>query len=217
MSEASLLDFDWRLPAGVRAAFTTRLGRRELGALGFVQRGDACGRCAGRRCRESRAARDAARAARGACAGSTRCMARSWRISIRTRRVVITADAAVARTDGRVCVVMVADCLPVLFASRDGRRIAAAHAGWRGLAAGVLEQTVAAMGVRGDVLTAWLGPAISQEHFEVGEEVRAAFVDADRGAAACVRAECARAMAGGSRRARAPAAGGARRHRCQRR
>ena len=55
--------------------------------------------------------------------------------------------------------------------------------GWRGLAAGVLEQTVAAMGVRGDELTAWLGPAISQEHFEVGDEVRAAFVDADPGAA----------------------------------
>jgi YfiH family protein len=72
----------------------------------------------------------------------------------------------------------------VLFASQDGRRIAAAHAGWRGLAAGVLEQTVAAMGVRGDVLTAWLGPAISQEHFEVGDDVRAAFADADSGAAA---------------------------------
>jgi YfiH family protein len=96
---------------------------------------------------------------------------------------VLTADAAVARTDGRVCVVMVADCLPVLFASRDGRRIAAAHAGWRGLAAGVLERTVAAMGVRGDVLTAWLGPAISRAHFEVGEEVRAVFVDVDPGAA----------------------------------
>jgi YfiH family protein len=78
---------------------------------------------------------------------------------------------------------MVADCLPVLFASRDGRRLAAAHAGWRGLAAGVLERTVAALGVPGDVLSAWLGPAISQQNFEVGGEVREAFVAADPGAA----------------------------------
>jgi hypothetical protein len=95
----------------------------------------------------------------------------------------ITADAVVTRQAENACVVMVADCLPVLFASRDGRRIAAAHAGWRGLASGVLEQTVAALGVHGEVLTAWLGPAISKKHFEVGEEVRAAFVDTDSGAA----------------------------------
>src|SRR6185295_14872095 len=86
-------------------------------------------------------------------------------------RGVITADAAIARQPGRVCVVMVADCLPVLFASRDGQRIAAAHAGWRGLASGVLEQTVKALDVPGAELTAWLGPAISQAHFEVGDEV----------------------------------------------
>ena len=95
---------------------------------------------------------------------------------------MITADASVARTEGRVCVVMVADCLPVLFASRDGSRIAAAHAGWRGLASGVLEQTVKALDVPGEELIAWLGPAISQAHFEVGEEVRETFVKADRAA-----------------------------------
>jgi YfiH family protein len=78
---------------------------------------------------------------------------------------------------------MVADCLPVLFASRDGRRVAAAHAGWRGLAAGVLERTVADLGVPGGELSAWLGPAISQQNFEVGGEVREAFVAADPGAA----------------------------------
>jgi YfiH family protein len=78
---------------------------------------------------------------------------------------------------------MVADCLPVLFASRDGARVGAAHAGWRGLASGVLENTVAALGVPAGQLTAWIGPGILQEHFEVGGEVRAAFVDADAGAA----------------------------------
>ena len=123
-----------------------------------------------------------------------------------TGRVSATADASIATLPGRVCVVMVADCLPVLFASRDGQRIAAAHAGWRGLAAGVLERTVAALGVAPAELSAWLGPAISQQHFEVGEEVRAAFVGADAGAAACFSANDARALAGGSRRASRAAA-----------
>ena len=75
-----------------------------------------------------------------------------------------------------------ADCLPVLFCSRDGQHIGAAHAGWRGLAAGVLENTYAAMGVPASELRVWLGPAISQEHFEVGDEVREVFVNADRAA-----------------------------------
>ena len=78
-----------------------------------------------------------------------------------------TADAAVARARG-VCVVMVADCLPVLFASRDGRRIGAAHAGWRGLAAGVLENTVAALDVPAAELTAWLGPGDLAQAFRGG-------------------------------------------------
>ena len=83
---------------------------------------------------------------------------------------------------------MVADCLPVLFASRDGKRIAAAHAGWRGMVAGVLERTVAALGVAPSELSAWLGPAISQRHFEVGEEVREAFIGVEAGAADCFSA-----------------------------
>jgi YfiH family protein len=85
------------------------------------------------------------------------------------------ADASVTSRAGVVCVVMVADCLPVLFAAKDGSRIAAAHAGWRGLATGILENTVAALGMPGNRLRAWLGPAISQRHFEV----RRAFVATD--------------------------------------
>jgi YfiH family protein len=101
--------------------------------------------------------------------------------------IPFTADAAVASRAGAACVVMVADCLPVLFCSSDGQRIGAAHAGWRGLAAGVLERTVEAMGVPAGELRAWLGPAISQEHFEVGDEVREAFVKTDRAANARFR------------------------------
>lgn len=89
------------------------------------------------------------------------------------------ADASVGTANEYVCVVRTADCLPVLFCTRDGQQFAAAHAGWRGLAAGVLENTVAALGVPADQLLAWMGPAISQPAFEVGEEVREVFVEND--------------------------------------
>lgn len=98
------------------------------------------------------------------------------------------ADAVTGHETGDVCAVRTADCLPVLFCARDGSVIAAAHAGWRGLAAGVLENTVAAMACTGSELMAWIGPAISQPNFEVGDEVREAFVAHDPAAARCFAA-----------------------------
>ncbi len=89
------------------------------------------------------------------------------------------ADASVSADPRHICVVRTADCLPVLICSSDGREVAAAHAGWRGLAAGILEATVGRMAHRAGDLMVWLGPAISQPAFEVGDEVRAAFVDGD--------------------------------------
>lgn len=86
------------------------------------------------------------------------------------------ADASFATEPGVVCAVLTADCLPVLFAARDGSAVAAAHAGWRGLADGVLEATLDALPVPNRELFAWLGPAISQPAFEVGGEVRERFV-----------------------------------------
>lgn len=94
------------------------------------------------------------------------------------------ADAAVTFTPGHVLAVLTADCLPVVLASRCGGRLGVAHAGWRGLAAGVLEATVQALGGPGQDLVAWLGPAIGPAAFEVGVEVRAAFVDPDPATAA---------------------------------
>jgi polyphenol oxidase len=94
------------------------------------------------------------------------------------------ADAALTRARGRICAIQVADCMPVLLAAADGSAVGAAHAGWRGLAGGVLEATVRAMNTPAGGLLAWLGPAIGQAHYEVGEEVRAAFVSADAGASA---------------------------------
>ena len=84
------------------------------------------------------------------------------------------ADASFTDQSGVVCAVLTADCLPVLFCGDQGAVIAAAHAGWRGLQAGVIEQTIAAMNCRD--LQVWLGPAIGPAHFEVGDEVREAFV-----------------------------------------
>jgi polyphenol oxidase len=85
------------------------------------------------------------------------------------------ADAAVTSSAGVVCAIQVADCMPVLFAARDGSVVGAAHAGWRGLAGGVLEATVAAMNVPASELVAWLGPAIGPSRFEVGDDVVQAF------------------------------------------
>jgi hypothetical protein len=80
---------------------------------------------------------------------------------------------------------MTADCLPVLFCDKEGTRVGIAHAGWRGLAAGVLPATIASMGADPARILAWLGPAVGQRAYEVGEEVRRALVGADPGAVAC--------------------------------
>lgn len=94
------------------------------------------------------------------------------------------ADAACAREAGLACIVMTADCLPVLFCDRAGTVVAAAHAGWRGLQGGVLEESIAAMGCEPGVILAWLGPAIGPTAFEVGGEVRDAFMAEQAEAAA---------------------------------
>ena len=86
------------------------------------------------------------------------------------------ADAAVTRTPGVTLAILTADCLPVLFCAKDGSEIAAAHAGWRGLSAGVLEDTVAALRAPPGQILAWLGPAIGPHSYEVGGEVRDAFL-----------------------------------------
>ena len=106
------------------------------------------------------------------------------------------ADASVTTTPGRVLAIMTADCLPVLLASRDGKVVGAAHAGWRGLAAGVIEQTVALMRAKQSKQTqtdaepqseilAYLGPAIGPHAFEVGSEVREIFIAQNSASAAC--------------------------------
>jgi YfiH family protein len=98
------------------------------------------------------------------------------------------ADAAITRSSGKVCAILTADCLPIVFATESGDAVAAAHAGWRGLSAGVIRATVQAIGAPSERLLAWLGPAIGPKHFEVGEEVREAFLSGDPGAGAAFQA-----------------------------
>jgi YfiH family protein len=183
MNDASLLQFDWQLPAGVRAAFTTRVGGVSSAPWDSFNLathvGDELGRVAANRARLAELLKLEAEPA---------WLNQVHGIEVKNidgapfSPIPFAADAAVTTRAGAACVVMVADCLPVLFYSRDGQRVGAAHAGWRGLVAGVLERTVAAMGVPGEELCAWLGPSISQDHFEVGNEVREAFVNSDRAA-----------------------------------
>lgn len=103
------------------------------------------------------------------------------RIDAATPSDAVAADAAITTLPGVACTIQVADCLPVLFADRAGRAVGAAHAGWRGLAGGVLDATIAALHDAGaDDPLAWLGPCIGPRRFEVGDDVRVAFGDSDR-------------------------------------
>jgi purine-nucleoside/S-methyl-5'-thioadenosine phosphorylase / adenosine deaminase len=182
--DPSLLEFSWRLPGGVRAAFTTRLGGVSVAPWDSLNVGAHVGDAP-----ESVAANRARVNALLSLPSEPAWLSQVHGVAVLDLDATLsdaqpqTADAAITRQRGRVCAIMVADCLPVLFSTRDGTRIGAAHAGWRGLASGVLENTVGALGMPGHELTAWLGPAISREHFEVGDEVRAAFVAGGPGAA----------------------------------
>lgn len=173
----------WPAPAHVRALVTTRNGGISNGPYSSLNLGDHVG--------------DTPQAV-----ARNRAILREhlpsdplWLNQVHTTGVVETAtacgvpeaDASVARQENQVCAVLTADCLPVLLCDRGGTVVAAAHAGWRGLAAGVIEQTVASMGVAPHELLAWFGPAIGPDAFEVGEEVRTAFVSLHPAAAQAFR------------------------------
>ncbi len=184
MKSPSLLEFEWKLPTGVRAAFTTRLGGvsaapwDSFNVATHVNDDPAHVTANRTKLRELLAL-----SAEPAWLNQVHGVA-VHEIEAGAPAAPVTADAAITSRAGEACVVMVADCVPVLFAARDGSRIAAAHAGWRGLASGVLEKTVRALRVPGHELKAWIGPCISREHFEVGDEVREEFVKQDAAASA---------------------------------
>lgn len=173
----SCLRPDWPAPENVRALFTLRTGGVSTGAFASLN--------VGAHVQDDPVA--VAENRRRIAAAFDLPGEPAWLSQVHGCRVVrlgppetagAAADGVVSTVPGRVCAIQVADCLPVLFAARDGSVVGAAHAGWRGLLAGVLENTVAALNVPPAGLLAWIGPGIGRAHFEVGAEVREAFVGA---------------------------------------
>lgn len=162
---------DWPAPARVKSLMTTRVGGVSQAPWTSFNLGDHVGDDA------AHVAANRARLRRHMPAEP------GWLRQVHGARVVELgrepnpeADASFTRASGQVCAVLTADCLPVLFCDRAGSVVAAAHAGWRGLADGVLEATVAAMQVPPGDLLVWLGVAIGPLAFEVGDEVRETFI-----------------------------------------
>jgi YfiH family protein len=163
---------DWDAPANVAAISTTRSGGVSGGPYAALNLGDHVGDDPAAVAENRRRLRVALR-----LPGEP-----AWLQQVHGTRLRLPgdgdacADACLADHPGGVCVVMTADCLPVLFCNAAGTRVAAAHAGWRGLLAGVLEQTLAGFDDPPREVLAWLGPAIGPRAFEVGDEVRGGFV-----------------------------------------
>lgn len=172
---------DWPAPARIRSLSTTRAGGVSTGPWSSLNLGFDTGD-------ESAAVAENRRRLRSRLPCEP-----YWLRQVHGDRVVShgsagsgpRADAVTSTGRGEVCAVLTADCLPVLFCDLDASCVAAAHAGWRGLAAGVLEATVAALGRPPENLLAWLGPCIGPAAYEIGNEVRDVFVEADSATAGC--------------------------------
>ena len=179
-----LLPAEWQAPPGVRAFSTLRTGGTSAAPWNSLNLGAHVGDSRDSVEANRRMLREAA-----ALPAEPHWLEQVHGIAVADADVAgafTRADAAVGTHPGRVCVVMTADCLPVVLASVDGAVVGAAHAGWRGLAAGVIEATLDAMRRRspaGTTFQAWLAPAIGAANFEVGDDVRAAFLAADPQAA----------------------------------
>lgn len=175
LSIADVIVPDWPAPANVHALFTTRAGGVSSGSYASLNLG----------AHVSDSPEGVAENRRRL--GTLMPRAPAWLRQVHGTAVArmedvfaagrdIDADAAFTANANTPCAVLIADCLPVLFTDVDGSVVAAAHAGWRGLSAGVLEASVAAMKIAPDNIMAWLGPAIGARAFEVGAEVREAFL-----------------------------------------
>jgi len=176
---------DWDAPARVRAFVTTRAGGVSGGEFASMNLGGSSGDDPAYVARNRLIVREQLPAAarwmkqvHGTDVADLDALAESQ---------VPVADAAVASKPGRVGVVLTADCMPLFLADESAERIAVAHAGWRGMAAGVIERTLEAMGSNPSRVMAWMGPTIGPAAFEVGPEVREAFMAADMDAGAAFR------------------------------
>jgi YfiH family protein len=179
---------DWPAPANVRAVCTTRHGGVSLGRYDSLNLGDHVGDEPAHVGRNRALLRDAI----GAQPVFLQQVHGTGVVALDAAQDAVrdgtAADACTATTTGLACTIMVADCLPVLFTDEAGHRVAAAHAGWRGLAGGVLEQTLKSFEDAGVArVVAWVGPCIGPKAFEVGPEVKAAFEAHAAEAASCFR------------------------------
>lgn len=183
-----MLETGWSPPAGVRAAFTLRSGGASAPPWHSLNLGTHVGddplAVAHNRRRVAQALNLPAEPRWLSQVHGTAVHQVGAPTSSAPSDAVPVADAAVTREAGVVLAIMVADCLPVLLAAEDGSVLGAAHAGWRGLVAGVIERTVESMGEDPSRLRAWLGPCIGPRRFEVGDEVREAFLAAGDAASA---------------------------------
>jgi YfiH family protein len=177
---------DWPAPERVRAFVTTRAGGVSSGEYASMNLGSSSGDDPDNVARNRLVVREHLpsmprwmRQVHGAEVADLDCLAEDE---------VAVADAAAVSHPGRVAVVLTADCMPVFFTDRAGTRVAVAHAGWRGLAAGVLENAARAIRAEPRETIAWMGPAIGPDAFEVGPEVRDAFMQVDANAADAFRA-----------------------------
>lgn len=185
MDRLDWIEPDWPAPAQVRALTTTRAGGVSLGSYAGLNLGDHVGDD------PARVALNRAQLRQGLGLPTEPQWLRQVHgcavASDPAQAGVCEADAALATGPGLVCAVLTADCLPLLFCDRAGTRVAAVHAGWRGLADGVIEAAVGALHTAPADLLVWLGPAIGPGAFEVGDEVRAAFLARDPAAAVAFR------------------------------
>lgn len=177
---------DWPAPARVRAFVTTRAGGVSEGEHAAMNLGLSSGD------RAEHVERNRA-IVRAVLPADPRYLRQVHGIDVAeidalAPNAAIIADGAVTGSPGNVATVLTADCMPLLLAARAGTRVAAVHAGWRGMAAGVIESAVDAMRVDGGEILAWMGPTIGPDAFEVGAEVREAFIARDARADEAFRA-----------------------------
>jgi YfiH family protein len=177
---ASWIEPDWPAPKGVRAVSTLRSGGASAAPYASLNLGDHVGDAAAAVAENRRRlAAQAQLPAEPAWLNQIHGISVADLDAAGEAGPMGSADAAFSRQPGRVCAILTADCLPVLLTTDTWGLVAAAHAGWRGLAAGVIEATVQALRVPPARLMAWLGPAIGPRHFEVGAEVREALLVGD--------------------------------------
>ncbi|WP_018925900.1 peptidoglycan editing factor PgeF [Pseudomonas umsongensis] len=162
---------DWPAPASVKACVTTRAGGVSLAPFDSLNLGDHVDDSPEAVAENRRRLTD-----RFSIQPAWLQQVHGIVVAQADPNLVATADASWTATPGIACTAMTADCLPALFCDRAGTRVAAAHAGWRGLAAGVLEATLDSLAVPPEDVLVWLGPAIGPQAFEVGPEVRETFV-----------------------------------------